>query len=633
MTEHRRRGKNVQPLEIQALLKACITYRIEDLRQQKKPVGHLYSGIQQEMCKYGEFPLRPLFYLHCDYKKTQREYRRGKRPYPPEARELWGPLEGETEDEAIENDAAWKALTEAKLRKKASCTHLSKSELSEVIRFALEEDTESLPEKQKKAAFETILGKLNAINMFVGRKAGELQKAYIRMRGRFQRTNNADEFPESASKLWGEASKVLPEVIEDDGDFEAAPSPPDVKEDVEAEEIESENVCSICQAIAYEVKHLFRDIYQNQTYAEIINQTLNVKMLWNGQSSAFICQLCSTYIEGLSIFHQQCQESCTKLNVILVTKEEPQLQDSTFWESASGAGTPPRDDEANSPGFQANDFATDSFDEQLFDVVLAKPQLESPQPMNEDVGEETRPVEDTAEPEKVLTEEEQNYLKYKQSRPLEYRAWKRKPLQCELCGKTVLDIKSHLNSHLKIRSVACDLCPKTFTNRNQMLCHRNTHTRERTYPCSYCNVVYDSWKGKNYHEKMHIAEMNNISYNCDQCDATFKVEKNLNLHVKFKHLRLRKLQCTICEFATINKTRLVNHVRSLHSEERPFRCPFCKFTSNSNTGYFIHFKRHKKSGEAKEYCIQCAYCSSEFLKDAAFERHILEAHEDRAIKV
>lgn len=56
-----------------------------------------------------------------------------------------------------------------------------------------------------------------------------------------------------------------------------------------------------------------------------------------------------------------------------------------------------------------------------------------------------------------------------------------------------------------------------------------------------------------FFKKKHVVEMNNISYNCDQCNATFKVERNLQHHIKFKHLQMRKLQCSQCDFATINK--------------------------------------------------------------------------------
>ncbi|KAL1374315.1 hypothetical protein pipiens_018154 [Culex pipiens pipiens] len=397
---------NFHPQEVQALLKACLIYKVEQFRQAGKSTGHLFYDIQQEMAKYGEFPERPLFHLRAHYRRVQKRYKQGRKPYPPEARELWGRLEEETDDQVKENDETWKALTEQIILLEAGCRYLTKSELAELIQEAIEKDVETQLDEQQ-----------------AGKQA----------------------------------------------------------------------VCSICQGCAYEAKHLFRDVYQNQTYAELINRILNVKMVWNGHSSAVICQLCSTYVEGLQIFWNQCRESCVKLNFELVTKEEPVLEEPTFWESNSGAKT------------------------QSIDKSKA-------------LSEDQRTKE--------LTREELNMLKFKESLPSSSKRKDKKAKQCDLCGKTVIDLKTHLDSHYNIKSHACDLCPKKFTSRHQLRSHRNTHTGAIKYACSYCDAVFDVWQSKKYHEKKHVVEMNNISYNCDQCNATFKVERNLQHHIKFKHLQM-----------------------------------------------------------------------------------------------
>lgn len=641
----RRRGYNFHPLEVQALLKACLTYRVEEFRQAGKTTGHLFYDIQQEMAKYGDFPERPLVHLRAYYRTVQRRYKQGRKPYPPEARAIWGALENETD--ASENDAAWNALMQKKIILKSACMYLTKPELATVINEAIEKNVENLTDEHQKEAFESILTTLHSKKYFLGKSAEDLFRNYRRLKKRFSKHPN--EFPESASKLWSiKRGEAFPDTVEDSqvSDF-AAEDVPDVAdspvpqevEGVKAEEIiDTEIVCSICQAYAYESKHLFRDVYQNQTYAEIIKQTLSVNMLWNGNSPAQICSLCSTYIEGLPNFWNQCRESCTKLNIEMLTKEEPLVQDTAFWETASKAESPSHDKE-EVPSFGCDDLqANDSLDEITFDDVLAE---EIPNATVEVPLEETQPKvksnvrKDTKKASSNLTREELNMLKFKESFPesVNRRLWRNKPKQCELCGRTVLDLKSHLETHYNNKPYACDFCPRRFNTRPQLNQHRNRHTQARKYPCSYCDAVLSTWKNHDYHVKKHIVEMNNLSFNCDQCDAKFKVEKNLRDHIKFKHNNMRKYQCSQCDFATINKVRLRNHVRSIHSQERPFQCPYCNFTSNSNTGYFIHFKRHKKSGEATEYTIKCGYCEETFLKDSHFEKHIVQAHPDRAITV
>ncbi|EDS27076.1 zinc finger and SCAN domain-containing protein 12 [Culex quinquefasciatus] len=602
---------NFHPQEVQALLKACLIYKVEQFRQAGKSTGHLFYDIQQEMAKYGEFPERPLFHLRAHYRRVQKRYKQGRKPYPPEARELWGRLEEETDDQVIENDETWKALTEQRILLEAGCRYLTKSELAELIREATEKDVEIQLDEKQKETFKAILNNMHSKKLFVGRNADDLLRTYHRMKKRFLKGKHNREFPESAAKLWTRVEAVVPESV--DPHFSAVAFPVHKNED--NVEIDAKAVCSLCQGCAYEFKHLFRDMYQNQTYAEIINQTLNVKMVWNGQSSAVICQLCSTYVEGLPIFWKQCRESCVKLNFELVTKEEPVLEEPTFWGNNSGASSPAHD-------------IDDAFEEML-STETPNPTIDSEETHSIDKSKALSKDQRTTE----LTREELNMLKFKESLPSSSKRKDKRAKQCDLCGKTVIDLKTHLDSHYNVKSHACDLCPKMFTSRHQLRSHRNTHTGAIKYACSYCDAVFDVWQSKKYHEKKHVVEMNNISYNCDQCNATFKVERNLQHHIKFKHLQMRKLQCSQCDFATINKTRLVNHVRSIHSKERPFQCPYCSFNSNSNTGYFIHFKRHKNSGEAKVYHIRCGYCEETFLKDSVFEKHILQDHPDRAIKV
>lgn len=280
-----RRSNNFHPLEIQALLKACLTYKVEEYRQANKSTGHLFYDIQQEMAKYGEFPERPLIHLRAHYRRVQRRYKQGRKPYPPEARELWGRLEEETDAQVSENDEAWEALTEKKTAMKAACSYLTKPELAELLRDAIDKDVENQLDEQQEETFQVILNNMQSKKLFLGRNSNDLHRTYKRLKKRFLKGKHNREFPESAATLWSKAGSVVPEPV-DDFSVVDSPGPQETNdspesqdaEDVKVEETDTEVVCSICQACAYETKHLFRDVYQNQTYAEIINQTLNVKV-------------------------------------------------------------------------------------------------------------------------------------------------------------------------------------------------------------------------------------------------------------------------------------------------------------------------------------------------------------------
>lgn len=56
MSAARHRGTNFQPLEVQALLQACLTHRVEEFRRAGKCTGPLFYDIQREMAERGAFP-------------------------------------------------------------------------------------------------------------------------------------------------------------------------------------------------------------------------------------------------------------------------------------------------------------------------------------------------------------------------------------------------------------------------------------------------------------------------------------------------------------------------------------------------------------------------------------------------
>lgn len=140
--------------------------------------------------------------------------------------------------------------------KMSTCTYLTKLELVEVFREALQKDVEILTEVKQKAAFESMLVSLHSKKLFLGRNAGLPQVEETSLKGKYD-----SEFPESAAKLWTRVEAVALESVdhfppEDYPEFQ----------NVENGKVDTEAVCSICQGSAFEAKHLFRDVYQNQTY-------------------------------------------------------------------------------------------------------------------------------------------------------------------------------------------------------------------------------------------------------------------------------------------------------------------------------------------------------------------------------
>ncbi|XP_058835338.1 zinc finger protein 62 homolog [Topomyia yanbarensis] len=590
----------VRPDEKQALLRACIDVGVEEVRREGGRTEHLFYDVQKRMDSLGHFPVRKLYLLRKYYQQMEKEFRNGKfSPYPPEARQLWGSEEHDLI--ASENDRMWKALLKISLERKKSNTSVLKGESAEIIKQALDRNIEAFESDKQTGIFQDMLLALQSKNIFLNRDVSQLRHTYFRMRKQF-REGKSKNLPPEAAKLWMINKEKEQKNLE--SHFYGAGSIENKLPEID--ELVKEHECRICQAHLFSrVKDLVLDTYNNQTYGEIIQETIHVKIECDYQSCSKICLNCSTFIESLHLFVQQCRESsriCTNIcSETLKIENEIDHSDNQFQIEYLNEALEGEEDKIT--------------------IEYGLKQNDSPS-STEVVSPEVNHGED--EISQDIPSPEWKYQIYKQSKPRS----KNKKKQCHLCGISVFDLSSHMTSH-KSAEFQCEFCPRICPNRRQLRVHRNIHTKEHVFPCRFCERVFYVWSTRKTHEICH----QNIKFNCDKCPAVYAKESQLKSHVKQKHLGIRNLQCTKCEFRTFIKTRLLNHLRSIHTNERPYKCVYCDHTSNSSTGYYIHFQRHKKSGEAKEYTIKCAYCEVQFFKDVALERHICKEHPDRAVVV
>ena len=64
------------------------------------------------------------------------------------------------------------------------------------------------------------------------------------------------------------------------------------------------------------------------------------------------------------------------------------------------------------------------------------------------------------------------------------------PLPCEICGKTYIDLKKHMEYHLKPNEMTCDLCGKSFPSKARFDFHYK-QTHDKTYPCPQCGQLFN----------------------------------------------------------------------------------------------------------------------------------------------
>ncbi|XP_055533585.1 zinc finger protein 62 homolog [Wyeomyia smithii] len=592
------RNQNMHADELQVLLQACIDVGVEEVLRQGGRTEPLFYDVQQRMSHYGDFPERKLYRLRKYYLKTKRDFCSGMlNPYPPEARQLWGSTKHDAD--ASDNDERWADYVRRTLQRKQSHSYVSKAESREIISQALQRNLENLPKNKQEYAFKEILSELTTKKMFLNRNVEMLKRAYLRLQKQFQKGSAHELLPEAA-QLWLSKTSInteMPHSKEKNGSLTQITQ--DIRQDEPKSVEKIDSVCRICQARLLETcKDLLQDTYNSQTYGEIIQETIQVQIPCDEHTSSKICLYCSKFVENMVLFIQQCREASIhtipmKFDEFYLEEEDVTIEpnqtklDIEYLDEPIGYGS----DKSFSPVRSASPVA----------------ELRKPESVNEENVEET------------ITDE-QKYNEYVKSLPARNR--KR---QCHVCGKSVRDLAQHMTTH-GTAELQCEFCPRKFLNKRQLKIHMNMHTKKTVYSCRICERIYYNWTTRKNHELTH-----KVKFNCDECDAVYAYASQLRQHIKHKHKGIRRLSCSYCSFTTFIKTRLLNHVRSIHTSERPYRCTFCESTSNSSTGYYIHFQRHKKSGEATEYSILCAYCGQQFSKDAALEVHICEEHQDVAV--
>ncbi|XP_018351967.1 PREDICTED: zinc finger protein 600-like, partial [Trachymyrmex septentrionalis] len=105
-----------------------------------------------------------------------------------------------------------------------------------------------------------------------------------------------------------------------------------------------------------------------------------------------------------------------------------------------------------------------------------------------------------------------------------------KRYKCETCGKIFqrkCDLRRHLIIHTGEKPYKCEICEKGFTRPSNLSRHIWTNLH---FNCEVCNNGFDNEQDKfNHLETMH-SDMNERSYKCDTCAATFKRKDYLKQH-------------------------------------------------------------------------------------------------------
>ena len=235
---------------------------------------------------------------------------------------------------------------------------------------------------------------------------------------------------------------------------------------------------------------------------------------------------------------------------------------------------------------------------------------------------------------------------------------------CKWCQRTfgsnrklVIHSKVHSNLHKedifqrKNGVFCCDLCNKTFTQREYLKRHFIRHTGERAFECDECGKRFTQFG----HLKEHtITHTDNKPFSCDFCSTQFKSKIYLKRHNKlcdknpdsftkpgmviFQDITTENSRaCSVCNIAFATNNDLNKH----HRSHNTYECKNCSGTFVSMRALLKHSKEHKtnqvKTEEetnkvetmASTKRFYCQQCGKSFDRKDYYERHLRTHNNER----
>lgn len=181
-----------------------------------------------------------------------------------------------------------------------------------------------------------------------------------------------------------------------------------------------------------------------------------------------------------------------------------------------------------------------------------------------------------------------------------------RPYVCNLCGRTFTQISSlagHKEAAHKenIKEVTCHLCGKHIKGRNKWYRHMSRH-RNTQITCSMCNKLFSSEAGLRVHMKRH-SDIKTLA--CDLCAKTFHVASDLRNHKVNTHYKNKIHTCQECDYKTPNHASMSRH-RKRHTGSN-VACDVCGTFVDNEQQLMLHKKRHFERNFKCSHCNKTFY--------------------------
>ena len=200
---------------------------------------------------------------------------------------------------------------------------------------------------------------------------------------------------------------------------------------------------------------------------------------------------------------------------------------------------------------------------------------------------------------------------------------KEKGFRCHVCSAS-FGLEFNLTRHIRTSHDSlfvhfyCSQCDKKFTTRSNLDKHEKNHNCEtakedvtpkkpslkKAITCVVCEKVVKGKTGMKYHMRVHKkyqhSEIEERGFSCNQSECTKKytTKKELEVHIKVIHLKVKSFKCTTCKKDFGRNSSFKLHKLRAHTKEKNFKCCKCPQAYKEKRNLLNHeIKAHKTSKE------------------------------------
>lgn len=165
-----------------------------------------------------------------------------------------------------------------------------------------------------------------------------------------------------------------------------------------------------------------------------------------------------------------------------------------------------------------------------------------------------------------------------------------------------LETQSIFKKQRQPKEYNCEYCAGKYTTIKYLNIHlKMSHPHPKGFKCNDCDATFDVDRALETHRRKAHTE-----FTCKLCDKVYKSSRTLLRHVQ-GHSGLRKFKCDYenCGKSFVSQHNLTSH-RRVHSTERNYVCELCGYRSRYRDALIVHRRTH--TGEKPFKCQTCSRC-------------------------